>query len=39
MFETEKDIPYLLRHRYIADDFDKARVTEMAGLMANPENT
>lgn len=26
LFETETDVPHLLRHRYIADDFEKARV-------------
>lgn len=36
-FETETDVPHLLRHRYIADHFDKERIQEMAKLLAQPE--
>ena len=39
LFESEQDVPHLLRHRYIADDFDKKRVQEMATLIADPANT
>jgi secreted Zn-dependent insulinase-like peptidase len=36
-FTTEAEIPHLLRHRYIADDFDKTRVQEFAKILAMPE--
>jgi hypothetical protein len=32
-----EDIPHLLRHRYVADDFKKERVQEFASLMVQPE--
>jgi len=38
-FSKESDIPHLLRHRYIADDFDKERVKEMTKLIADPKNS
>lgn len=38
-FTSEEDIPHLLRHRYIADKFDKPRVHQMTELIANPENS
>lgn len=38
-FEKPEDVEHLLRHRYIADDFDKARVAEYAAHLAKPENT
>jgi hypothetical protein len=33
-FEEAQDMPHLLRHRYVADDFDKERVKEIAKLIA-----
>ena len=38
-FSSPDDIPHLLRHRYVADNFDKARITEIATLLSQPENT
>jgi len=37
-FSSPEDIPHLLRHRYIADDFDRERVQEMAKVIADPKN-
>lgn len=38
-FSTLEDIPQIIRHRYIADVFDKERVQQMAAEIANPANT
>lgn len=38
-FEHPDDIPHLLRHRYIADIFDKERNQQMAVELGKPENT
>lgn len=38
-FSQDEDVPHILRHCYIADTFDKARVQEMSGLMTDPKNT
>lgn len=38
-FEDEKDIPHLLRHRFVADHFDKERIKELASHFVRPENT
>jgi len=38
-FEKPEDIPHLLRHTYVADDFDKQRVQEMITEIANPANS
>ena len=38
-FEHPDDIPHLIRHRYIADVFDKERNQQMAVELGKPENT
>jgi len=37
LFEGD-DMSHLIRSRYIADEFDKERTVEVAGLLANPAN-
>jgi secreted Zn-dependent insulinase-like peptidase len=38
-FEKVEDLPHLLRHRYVADDFNKDRIQEMQTLIADPKNS
>jgi secreted Zn-dependent insulinase-like peptidase len=38
-FESEEDIPHLLRHRYVADHFDRERIKEMGAHLADPNRS
>lgn len=38
-FEAEQDIPHLLRHRFVADEFVKKRIQEIATAFVKPSNT
>lgn len=37
LFKNDEDMSHLIRCRYIADNFDKERTTELAGMLADPK--
>lgn len=38
-FQGDKDLPKLIRHKYIADKFDKDLIKKYGELLADPLNT
>lgn len=38
-FAKPEDVPHILRHRYLQDEFDAKRIQEMAELIADPANS
>ena len=38
VFSSDEAMAQLIRHQYIAEDFDKERCAELAGLLADPAN-
>lgn len=36
LFETDDDLPHILRHAYVADELDHKRVQQMSELLCDP---